>query len=177
MPPYHIPERSSIARWDTGQSLRATDPMGHWEMPNQDYRWLDAVHQHQTRTAPRWRRSCRSTKPKFCRGHQWRWLTSLDGYKLNEAWAVGKEYQLRIDPGSAGRPYAGGAGVRLSIWRHWESTAGSVLLRWVSRQVRNDVAPAGCHIQTVEWLNSRRHVGYAVPFRSTFTYRLPERKC
>ena len=145
MPPFHIPERSS-SLFGLG-NLSATDPMGHWEMPNQDYLdWTLYISTNQDGATLE--AKLPFNEAKFCCGHKWRWY-GLDLYKLNEAWAVGKEYKLRIveDPRADRTPevlgpplYLEAPGVQLR----------SVLLRWVRPQVRNDGAPPGVKYK-VQW--------------------------
>ena len=145
MPPFHIPERSS-SLLGLG-NLSATDPMGYWEMPNQDY--LDwTLYISTDQDGATLEAKLPFNEAKSCCGHKWRWY-GLDLYKLNEAWAAGKEYKLRIvedpradrTPEALGPPlYLEAPGVQLR----------SVLLRWVRPQVRNDGAPPGVSYK-VQW--------------------------
>ena len=145
MPPFHIPERSK-SLFGLG-NLSATDPMGHWEMPNQDYLdWTLYISTNQDGATLE--AKLPFNEAKFCCGHKWRWY-GLDLYELNEAWAAGKEYKLRIveDPRADRTPevlgpplYLEAPGVQLR----------SVLLRWVRPQVRNDGAPPGVKYK-VQW--------------------------
>ena len=92
MPPFHIPERSK-SLFGLG-NLSATDPMGHWEMPNQDYLdWTLYISTNQDGATLE--AKLPFNEAKFCCGHKWRWY-GLDLYELNVAWAEGKEYKLRI---------------------------------------------------------------------------------
>ena len=145
MPPFHIPERSS-SLVGLG-NLSATDPMGHWEMPNQDYLdWTLYISTNQDGATLE--AKLPFNEAKFCCGHKWRWY-GLDLYKLNEAWAVGKEYQLRIveDPRADRTPEVLGPPLYLEALG---VNRGSVLLRWVRPQVRNDGAPPGVKYK-VQW--------------------------
>ena len=145
MPPFHIPERSS-SLFGLG-NLSATDPMGHWEMPNQDYLdWTLYISTNQDGATLE--AKLPFNEAKFCCGHKWRWY-GLDLYKLNEAWAVGKEYQLRIveDPRADRTPEVLGPPLYLEAPG---VNRESVLLRWVRPQVRNDGAPPGVKYK-VQW--------------------------
>ena len=144
-PPFHIPERSK-SLFGLG-NLSATDPMGYWEMPNQDYLdWTLYISTNQDGATLE--AKLPFNEAKFCCGHKWRWY-GLDLYELNYAWAEGKEYTLRIvedpladrTPEVMGPPlYLEARGVQLR----------SVLLRWVRPQVRNDGAPPGVSYK-VQW--------------------------
>ena len=144
-PPFHIPERSK-SLFGLG-NLSATDPMGYWEMPNQDYLdWTLYISTNQDGATLE--AKLPFNEAKFCCGHKWRWY-GLDLYELNYAWAAGKEYKLRIveDPRADRTPevmgpplYLEARGVQLR----------SVLLRWVRPQVRNDGAPPGVSYK-VQW--------------------------
>ena len=144
-PPFHIPERSK-SLFGLG-NLSATDPMGYWEMPNQDYLdWTLYISTNQDGATLE--AKLPFNEAKFCCGHKWRWY-GLDLYELNYAWAEGKEYKLRIveDPRADRTPevmgpplYLEARGVQLR----------SVLLRWVRPQVRNDGAPPGVSYK-VQW--------------------------
>ena len=144
-PPFHIPERSK-SLFGLG-NLSATDPMGYWEMPNQDYLdWTLYISTNQDGATLE--AKLPFNEAKFCCGHKWRWY-GLDLYELNYAWAEGKEYTLRIveDPRADRTPevmgpplYLEARGVQLR----------SVLLRWVRPQVRNDGAPPGVSYK-VQW--------------------------
>ena len=144
-PPFHIPERSK-SLFGLG-NLSATDPMGYWEMPNQDYLdWTLYISTNQDGATLE--AKLPFNEAKFCCGHKWRWH-GLDLYELNYAWAEGKEYKLRIveDPRADRTPevmgpplYLEARGVQLR----------SVLLRWVRPQVRNDGAPPGVSYK-VQW--------------------------
>ena len=91
-PPFHIPERSK-SLFGLG-NLSATDPMGYWEMPNQDYLdWTLYISTNQDGATLE--AKLPFNEAKFCCGHKWRWH-GLDLYELNYAWAEGKEYKLRI---------------------------------------------------------------------------------
>ena len=145
MPPFHIPERSS-SLFGLG-NLSATDPMGHWEMPNQDYLdWTLYISTNQDGATLE--AKLPFNEAKFCCGHKWRWY-GLDLYKLNEAWAVGKEYKLRIveDPRADRTPEVLGPPLYLEARG---VNRESVLLRWVRPQVRNDGAPPGVSYK-VQW--------------------------
>ena len=145
MPPFHIPERSK-SLLGLG-NLSATDPMGYWEMPNQDY--LDwTLYISTDKDGATLEAKLPFNEAKFCCGHKWRWY-GLDLYKLNEAWAVGKEYQLRIveDPRADRTPEVLGPPLYLEALG---VNRGSVLLRWVRPQVRNDGAPPGVKYK-VQW--------------------------
>ena len=145
MPPFHIPERSK-SLLGLG-NLSATDPMGYWEMPNQDYLdWTLYISTNQDGATLE--AKLPFNEAKFCCGHKWRWY-GLDLYKLNEAWAVGKEYQLRIveDPRADRTPEVLGPPLYLEALG---VNRGSVLLRWVRPQVRNDGAPPGVKYK-VQW--------------------------
>ena len=145
MPPFHIPERSK-SLFGLG-NLSATDPMGYWEMPNQDYLdWTLYISTNQDGATLE--AKLPFNEAKFCCGHKWRWY-GLDLYKLNEAWAVGKEYQLRIveDPRADRTPEVLGPPLYLEARG---VNRGSVLLRWVRPQVRNDGAPPGVKYK-VQW--------------------------
>ena len=145
MPPFHIPERSK-SLFGLG-NLSATDPMGHWEMPNQDYLdWTLYISTNQDGATLE--AKLPFNEAKFCCGHKWRWY-GLDLYKLNEAWAVGKEYKLRIveDPRADRTPEVLGPPLYLEAPG---VNRGSVLLRWVRPQVRNDGAPPGVKYK-VQW--------------------------
>ena len=144
MPPFHIPERST-ARIGLG-NLSATDPMGHWEMPNQDYLdWTLYISTNQGGATLE--AKLPFNEAKFCCGHKWRWY-GLDLYELNVAWAAGKEYQLRIveDPRADRTPEVLGPPLYLEagVGRHY------ALVHWVRPQVRNDGAPPGVRYK-VQW--------------------------
>ena len=144
MPPFHIPERST-ARIGLG-NLSATDPMGHWEMPNQDYLdWTLYISTNQGGATLE--AKLPFNEAKFCCGHKWRWY-GLDLYELNVVWAAGKEYQLRIveDPRADRTPEVLGPPLYLEagVGRHY------ALVRWVRPQVRNDGAPPGVSYK-VQW--------------------------
>ena len=144
MPPFHIPERST-ARIGLG-NLSATDPMGHWEMPNQDYLdWTLYISTNQGGATLE--AKLPFNEAKFCCGHKWRWY-GLDLYELNVAWAAGKEYQLRIveDPRADRTPEVLGPPLYLEagVGRHY------ALVHWVRPQVRNDGAPPGVSYK-VQW--------------------------
>ena len=144
-PPFHIPERSK-SLFGLG-NLSATDPMGHWEMPNQDYLdWTLYISTNQDGATLE--AKLPFNEAKFCCGHKWRWY-GLDLYKLNEAWAVGKEYKLRIveDPRADRTPEVLGPPLYLEAPG---VNRESVLLRWVRPQVRNDGAPPGVKYK-VQW--------------------------
>ena len=141
MPPFHIPERSS-SLFGLG-TLSAT----YWEMPNQDYLdWTLYISTNQDGATLE--AKLPFNEAKFCCDHKWRWY-GLDLYKLNEAWAVGKEYQLRIveDPRADRTPEVLGPPLYLEALG---VNRGSVLLRWVRPQVRNDGAPPGVKYK-VQW--------------------------
>ena len=145
MPPFHIPERST-ARIGLG-NLSATDPMGHWEMPNQDYLdWTLYISTNQGGATLE--AKLPFNEAKFCCGHKWRWY-GLDLYALNDAWAAGKEYQLRIveDPRADRTPEVLGPPLYLEALG---VNRGSALVRWVRPQVRNDGAPPGVSYK-VQW--------------------------
>ena len=145
MPPFHIPERST-ARIGLG-NLSATDPMGHWEMPNQDYLdWTLYISTNQGGATLE--AKLPFNEAKFCCGHKWRWY-GLDLYELNVAWAAGKEYQLRIveDPRADRTPEVLGPPLYLEALG---VNRGSALVRWVRPQVRNDGAPPGVRYK-VQW--------------------------
>ena len=145
MPPFHIPERSK-SLFGLG-NLSATDPMGYWEMPNQDYLdWTLYISTNQDGATLE--AKLPFNEAKFCCGHKWRWH-GLDLYELNYAWAVGKEYQLRIveDPRADRTPEVMGPPLYLEALG---VNRGSVLLRWVRPQVRNDGAPPGVKYK-VQW--------------------------
>ena len=145
MPPFHIPERST-ARIGLG-NLSATDPMGHWEMPNQDYLdWTLYISTNQDGATLE--AKLPFNEAKFCCGHKWRWY-GLDLYALNYAWAAGKEYQLRIveDPRADRTPEVLGPPLYLEALG---VNRGSALVRWVRPQVRNDGAPPGVRYK-VQW--------------------------
>ena len=141
MPPFHIPERSS-SLFGLG-TLSAT----YWEMPNQDYLdWTLYISTNQDGATLE--AKLPFNEAKFCCGHKWRWY-GLDLYELNYAWAVGKEYQLRIveDPRADRTPEVLGPPLYLEALG---VNRGSVLLRWVRPQVRNDGAPPGVKYK-VQW--------------------------
>ena len=141
MPPFHIPERSS-SLFGLG-TLSAT----YWEMPNQDYLdWTLYISTNQDGATLE--AKLPFNEAKFCCGHKWRWY-GLDLYELNYAWAVGKEYQLRIveDPRADRTPEVLGPPLYLEALG---VNRGSVLLRWVRPQVRNDGAPPGVSYK-VQW--------------------------
>ena len=145
MPPFHIPERSK-SLFSLG-NLSATDPMGHWEMPNQDYLdWTLYISTNQDGATLE--AKLPFNEAKFCCGHKWRWY-GLDLYKLNEAWAVGKEYKLRIveDPRADRTPEVLGPPLYLEAPGVERESAN---LRWVRPQVRNDGAPPGVRYK-VQW--------------------------
>ena len=145
MPPFHIPERSK-SLFGLG-NLSATDPMGHWEMPNQDYLdWTLYISTNQDGATLE--AKLPFNEAKFCCGHKWRWY-GLDLYELNYAWAVGKEYKLRIveDPRADRTPEVLGPPLYLEAPG---VNRESVLLRWVRPQVRNDGAPPGVKYK-VQW--------------------------
>ena len=145
MPPFHIPERSS-SLFGLG-NLSATDPMGYWEMPNQDHLdWTLYISTNQDGATLE--AKLPFNEAKFCCGHKWRWY-GLDLYKLNEAWAVGKEYQLRIveDPRADRTPEVLGPPLYLEAPGVERESAH---LRWVRPQVRNDGAPPGVKYK-VQW--------------------------
>ena len=145
MPPFHIPERST-ARIGLG-NLSATDPMGHWEMPNQDYLdWTLYISTNQDGATLE--AKLPFNEAKFCCGHKWRWY-GLDLYELNVAWAAGKEYQLRIveDPRADRTSEVLGPPLYLEALG---VNRGSALVRWVRPQVRNDGAPPGVRYK-VQW--------------------------
>ena len=145
MPPFHIPERST-ARIGLG-NLSATDPMGHWEMPNQDYLdWTLYISTNQDGATLE--AKLPFNEAKFCCGHKWRWY-GLDLYELNVAWAAGKEYQLRIveDPRADRTSEVLGPPLYLEALG---VNRGSALVRWVRPQVRNDGAPPGVSYK-VQW--------------------------
>ena len=144
-PPFHIPERSSSLLGLA--NLSATDAMGRLEMPNEDYLdWTLYISTNQGGATLE--AKLPFNEAKFCCGHKWRWY-GLDLYELNEAWAAGKEYKLRIveDPRADRTPevlgpplYLEAQGVQLE----------SVLLGWVRPQMRNDSAPPGVSYK-VQW--------------------------
>ena len=141
MPPFHIPERSS-SLFGLG-TLSAT----YWEMPNQDYLdWTLYISTNQDGATLE--AKLPFNEAKFCCGHKWRWY-GLDLYELNDAWAVGKEYKLRIveDPRADRTPEVLGPPLYLEARG---VNRGSVLLRWVRPQVRNDGAPPGVKYK-VQW--------------------------
>ena len=145
MPPFHIPERSK-SLFGLG-NLSATDPMGYWEMPNQDYLdWTLYISTNQDGATLE--AKLPFNEAKFCCGHKWRWH-GLDLYELNYAWAEGKEYKLRIveDPRADRTPEVLGPPLYLEALG---VNRGSVLLRWVRPQVRNDGAPPGVKYK-VQW--------------------------
>ena len=145
MPPFHIPERSRSV-FGLG-NLSATDPMGYWEMPNQDYLdWTLYISTNQDGATLE--AKLPFNEAKFCCGHKWRWY-GLDLYELNYAWAAGKEYTLRIveDPRADRTPEVLGPPLYLEALG---VNRGSVLLRWVRPQVRNDGAPPGVGYK-VQW--------------------------
>ena len=145
MPPFHIPERSK-SLFGLG-NLSATDPMGYWEMPNQDYLdWTLYISTNQDGATLE--AKLPFNEAKFCCGHKWRWH-GLDLYELNYAWAEGKEYKLRIveDPRADRTPEVLGPPLYLEALG---VNRGSVLLRWVRPQVRNDGAPPGVSYK-VQW--------------------------
>ena len=178
MPPFHIPERST-ARIGLG-NLSATDPMGHWEMPNQDYLdWTLYISTNQDGNTLE--AKLPFNEAKFCCGHKWRWY-GLDLYELNEAWAAGKEYKLRIvqdlradrTPEVLGPPlYLEALGVQ----------RGSALVRWVRPQVRNDGAPPGVRYK-VQWKTAAgmwdtpatvsEHVYVPLPGKEVMSWRIGE---
>ena len=146
MPPFHIPERST-ARIGLG-NLSATDPMGYWEMPpNQDYLdWTLYISTNQDGATLE--AKLPFNEAKFCCGHKWRWY-GLDLYELNEAWAAGKEYKLRI----VEDPRADRASEVLGPPLYLEALGvnrGGASVRWVRPQVRNDGAPPGVSYK-VQW--------------------------
>ena len=144
-PPFHIPERSK-SLFGLG-NLSATDPMGYWEMPNQDYLdWTLYISTNQDGATLE--AKLPFNEAKFCCGHKWRWH-GLDLYELNYAWAEGKEYKLRIveDPRADRTPEVMGPPLYLEALG---VNRGSVLLRWVRPQVRNDGAPPGVSYK-VQW--------------------------
>ena len=144
-PPFHIPERSK-SLFGLG-NLSATDPMGYWEMPNQDYLdWTLYISTNQDGATLE--AKLPFNEAKFCCGHKWRWH-GLDLYELNYAWAEGKEYKLRIveDPRADRTPEVMGPPLYLEALG---VNRGSVLLRWVRPQVRNDGAPPGVKYK-VQW--------------------------
>ena len=144
-PPFHIPERSK-SLFGLG-NLSATDPMGYWEMPNQDYLdWTLYISTNQDGATLE--AKLPFNEAKFCCGHKWRWH-GLDLYELNYAWAEGKEYKLRIveDPRADRTPEVLGPPLYLEALG---VNRGSVLLRWVRPQVRNDGAPPGVKYK-VQW--------------------------
>ena len=144
-PPFHIPERSK-SLFGLG-NLSATDPMGYWEMPNQDYLdWTLYISTNQDGATLE--AKLPFNEAKFCCGHKWRWH-GLDLYELNYAWAEGKEYKLRIveDPRADRTPEVLGPPLYLEARG---VNRGSVLLRWVRPQVRNDGAPPGVSYK-VQW--------------------------
>ena len=158
MPPFHIPERST-ARIGLG-NLSATDPMGHWEMPNQDYLdWTLYISTNQDGATLE--AKLPFNEAKFCCGHKWRWY-GLDLYELNVAWAAGKEYQLRIveDPRADRTPEVLGPPLYLEALG---VNRGSALVRWVRPQVRNDGAPPGVRYK-VQWKAAAGEWGYAGRF-------------
>ena len=158
MPPFHIPERST-ARIGLG-NLSATDPMGHWEMPNQDYLdWTLYISTNQGGATLE--AKLPFNEAKFCCGHKWRWY-GLDLYELNVAWAAGKEYQLRIveDPRADRTPEVLGPPLYLEALG---VNRGSALVRWVRPQVRNDGAPPGVRYK-VQWKAAAGEWGYAGRF-------------
>ena len=158
MPPFHIPERST-ARIGLG-NLSATDPMGHWEMPNQDYLdWTLYISTNQGGATLE--AKLPFNEAKFCCGHKWRWY-GLDLYELNVAWAAGKEYQLRIveDPRADRTSEVLGPPLYLEALG---VNRGSALVRWVRPQVRNDGAPPGVSYK-VQWKAAAGDVGYAGRF-------------
>ena len=145
MPPFHIPERST-SLFSLG-NLSATDPMGYWEMPNQDY--LDwTLHISTNQDGATLEAKLPFNEAKFCCGHKWRWY-GLDLYELNYAWAAGKEYKLRIveDPRADRTPEVLGPPLYLEARG---VQRGSAHLHWVRPQVRNDGAPPGVSYK-VQW--------------------------
>ena len=145
MPPFHIPERST-ARIGLG-NLSATDPMGPWEMPNQDYLdWTLYISTNQGGATLE--AKLPFNEAKFCCGHKWRWY-GLDLYELNVAWAAGKEYRLRIveDPRANRTPEVLGPPLYLEARG---VNRGGASVRWVRPQVRNDGAPPGVRYK-VQW--------------------------
>ena len=177
MPPFHIPERST-ARIGLG-NLSATDPMGHWEMPNQDYLdWTLYISTNQGGATLE--AKLPFNEAKFCCGHKWRWY-GLDLYELNVVWAAGKEYQLRIveDPRADRTPEVLGPPLYLEALG---VNRGSALVRWVRPQVRNDGAPPGVSYK-VQWktaagmwdtLAVSQHVYVPLPGKEVMSWRIGE---
>ena len=178
MPPFHIPERST-ARIGLG-NLSATDPMGHWEMPNQDYLdWTLYISTNQDGATLE--AKLPFNEAKFCCGHKWRWY-GLDLYELNDAWAAGKEYQLRIveDPRADRTPEVLGPPLYLEALG---VQRGSALVRWVRPQVRNDGAPPGVRYK-VQWKTAAgmwdtpatvsEHVYVPLPGKEVMSWRIGE---
>ena len=178
MPPFHIPERST-ARIGLG-NLSATDPMGHWEMPNQDYLdWTLYISTNQDGATLE--AKLPFNEAKFCCGHKWRWY-GLDLYELNVAWAAGKEYQLRIveDPRADRTPEVLGPPLYLEALG---VNRGSALVRWVRPQVRNDGAPPGVRYK-VQWKTAAgmwdtpatvsEHVYVPLPGKEVMSWRIGE---
>ena len=176
MPPFHIPERST-SRIGLG-NLSATDPMGYWEMPNQDYLdWTLYISANQGGATLE--AKLPFNEAKFCCGHKWRWY-GLDLYALNDAWAAGKEYQLRIveDPPADRTPEVLGPPLYLEagVGRHY------ALVHWVRPQVRNDGAPPGVRYK-VQWKAAAgewgtptvsEHVYVPLPGKEVLSWRIGE---
>ena len=176
MPPFHIPERST-ARIGLG-NLSATDPMGYWEMPpNQDYLdWTLYISTNQGGATLE--AKLPFNEAKFCCGHKWRWY-GLDLYELNEAWAAGKEYKLRI----VEDPRADRASEVLGPPLYLEALGvnrGGASVRWVRPQVRNDGAPPGVSYK-VQWKTAAgmwdtpavsEHVYVPLPGKEVLSWRI-----
>ena len=158
MPPFHIPERSK-SLFSLG-NLSATDPMGYWEMPNQDYLdWTLYISTNQDGATLE--AKLPFNEAKFCCGHKWRWH-GLDLYELNYAWAVGKEYKLRIveDPRADRTPEVLGPPLYLEALGVQPRECAPALGPPPGEERRR---PAGCPLQG-PMEDSRRHVGYAGRF-------------
>ena len=144
-PPFHIPERSKSLF--SIHNLSATDGQGKYTMPNQDYlQW--SLYISTDKDGATLEVKLPFNEAKFCCGHKWRWY-GLDLYELNDAWAAGKEYKLRIveDPPADRTPEVLGPPLYLEAPGVQRESA---LVRWVRPQVRNDGAPPGVRYK-VQW--------------------------
>ena len=144
-PPFHIPERSKSLF--SIHNLSATDGQGKYTMPNQDYlHW--SLYISTDKDGATLEVKLPFNEAKFCCGHKWRWY-GLDLYELNDAWAAGKEYKLRIveDPPADRTPEVLGPPLYLEAPGVQRESA---LVRWVRPQVRNDGAPPGVRYK-VQW--------------------------
>ena len=145
-PPFHIPERGTLAF--SLHNASATDPGDRYSMPNEDYLdWTLYI-----KTGATGGGTLEAALPfneaKFCCGRHWRWY-GLDLEELNAAWSEGKLYKLRIveDPRADRVAEALGPPLHLEVEG---ANRRSMIMRWVRPQIRNDGAPPGVSYR-IEW--------------------------